>query len=63
MSDTLFHQTRMGQRFYESTVPDLVRELARLNGNIERLLVVVEGDAKVDATEAALPDATPREGR
>ncbi len=42
MSDIPFHATRMGQRFYEATVPELVRELARLNGNLERLLAVVE---------------------
>lgn len=60
MSDVQFHQTRMGQRFYESTMPDLVRELTRLNGNIERLLAVVEGDAKVE-TEAPVAGALPEE--
>ena len=37
-----FFRTRMGQTFYEATMPSLVRELARLNQNLERLLVVVE---------------------
>jgi hypothetical protein len=37
MSDVPFHLTRMGMRFYESTVPALVRELQRLNENLERL--------------------------
>jgi hypothetical protein len=32
----------MGQRFYEATMPTLVRELAKLNANLERLLVVLE---------------------
>ncbi len=42
MSGTPFHQTRMGHQFYEATIPALVRELARLNANLERLLLVVE---------------------
>ena len=37
-----FFRTQMGHRFYESTMPSLVRELARLNANLERLLAVVE---------------------
>ncbi|MBI5536028.1 MAG: hypothetical protein HY898_25130 [Deltaproteobacteria bacterium] len=39
-----FHSTRMGQRFYESTLPELVRELKRLNQNLERLLEVANTD-------------------
>ena len=30
-SETPFYQTRMGQRFYEHTMPELVKQLARLN--------------------------------
>jgi hypothetical protein len=37
MSEIPFHQTRMGHAFYEGTMPRLVRELARLNENLERL--------------------------
>lgn len=33
-----FHQTRMGQRYYEHTVPELVRQLTRLNDLLERSL-------------------------
>jgi hypothetical protein len=33
-----FWQTPMGKRFYEYTLPELVREVARLNGNIEKLV-------------------------
>ena len=40
MSEVPFHMTRMGMRFYESTVPALVRELQRLNENLERLAVL-----------------------
>ena len=53
MSETPFHATRMGQRYYEATMPALVRELARLNDNIERLLAAAEGDAKVETAAAA----------
>ena len=52
----------MGHRFYESTMPSLVRELARLNANLERLLDVVERDAeKPDEGEATpAPSKEPR---
>ena len=53
MSDTSFHLTRMGQRYYEATMPALVRELTRLNDNIERLLAITERDAKVEAETPA----------
>lgn len=33
-----FHQTGMGHRFYEGTMPALVAEVRRLNDNLERLL-------------------------
>lgn len=58
---TDFFRTPMGQRFYEATMPSLVRELARLNQNIERLLAVVE-----KGTQPAPPapeDAKPEEPR
>ena len=61
MSDTSFHLTRMGQRYYEATMPALVRELSRLNDNIERLLAVTEGDAKVE--DGASTDTPPEESR
>ena len=32
-----FYKTRMGQTFYEHTMPELVKQLARLNENLERL--------------------------
>lgn len=31
-----FHETRMGQRFYERTMPELVRQLERLNDLLEK---------------------------
>ena len=52
MSD--FFRTTMGHRFYESTMPSLVRELARLNTNLERLLAVVapQGQKPVEPSSA-----------
>ena len=38
MTDIPFHVTRMGQRYYEHTLPELVRQLERLNENLERFL-------------------------
>lgn len=42
MSEVQFHQTRMGQRFYESTMPELVRQLTRLNDLLERVVAAFE---------------------
>jgi len=50
MPDVQFFQTRMGHRFYESTLPELVRQLARLNDLLERLVARIE---------AATPARTP----
>lgn len=38
MSDTPFYRTAMGRDFYERTMPALVRELARLNALLEKLV-------------------------
>ena len=38
MSDVPFHMTRMGARFIEHTVPELVRQIERLNENLERII-------------------------
>ena len=35
MSD--FYRTGMGHQFYEGTMPELVRQLTRLNDNLEKL--------------------------
>ena len=39
MDHAPFYKTRMGEKFYCKTVPDLVRQLERLNDLLERLLV------------------------
>ena len=37
MNETPFYKTRMGQRFYEATMPELVAQLARLNDVLEQI--------------------------
>ena len=53
MSGPSFFQTHMGQRFYEGTMPGLVRELKRLNDNFERLVAAVVDYDDLDETHAA----------
>ena len=36
MTDIPFHSTRMGHRYFEHTLPELVSQLERLNKNLER---------------------------
>ena len=38
----------MGQRFYEVSIPALVRELARLNANLERIATRPDPDMRHD---------------
>ena len=37
-----FFQTRMGKTFYEHTMPELVRQLERLNELLDRLVAAQE---------------------
>jgi hypothetical protein len=60
MSDVPFYRTQMGHRFYEATAPALVRELARLNDNLERLLAFLEREP---AGEPPRPESKPKEPR
>ena len=42
MSEIPFHATVMGRRFYEHTMPELVRQIAQLNEHLERLVNAAE---------------------
>lgn len=53
MSDIPFHRTPMGHRFYEHTVPELARNLARIADLLERLVVVLEQPASARAAREA----------
>ena len=51
MSGVPFHSTRMGQRYYEHTLPELVRQLTRLNDLLEKALTD-EANAPVEPNPA-----------
>jgi hypothetical protein len=51
MSDVPFFKTTMGHKFYEHTMPELVRQLTRLNAVLERLLQKYEDPASKKATD------------
>lgn len=55
MSDVQFFQTRIGRQFYEVTVPELVRQITRLN---DLLALLVEIQEKLAATKDQ-PDDRP----
>ena len=38
MSEIPFYKTRMGQQFYDRTIPELVKQLERLNDLLERVV-------------------------
>ena len=42
MTHVPFYLTRAGARFYEHTLPELVRQLKRLNDTLERLAKAAE---------------------
>ena len=42
MSDIPFHRTVMGRDYYDRTLPELVRQITRLNDLVERLVAHLE---------------------
>ena len=60
-----FFQTRMGVRHYEDTMPELVRQLTRLNDLIERFVRQAEfdrnpaGSSSAPAAVTTMEDKTP----
>ena len=42
MSEAPFFKTRMGHTFYEHTVPELVRQITRLNELLDRIVAAQE---------------------
>ncbi len=48
-----FFKTRMGQRFYEATMPKIADQLERLNTNIESLV------AELRKLQAPAPNGVP----
>jgi hypothetical protein len=41
-----FHETRAGRTFYEHTLPELVRQLARLADAVERVIEKLDAEKK-----------------
>jgi len=63
MSDEVF-RTRMGQRFYESTLPKIADQLERLNANIEALVAELrEQRRRAEMKDARDHAAAPEEHR
>ncbi len=62
MSDVPFYLTRSGHDFYERTMPSLLRELARLNENLERLIGSTAPEPTAD-DEGAGPSTTEGDDR
>ena len=44
MNETPFFKTRMGHTYYEHTMPELVRQITRLNELLERLVATQKHD-------------------
>ena len=53
MSDIEFWRTGIGRRYYESTMPGLVRELTRLNGTLERIVALLQAPGSAPAPSGA----------
>jgi hypothetical protein len=56
MEQVPFYQTRMGQQFYERTLPELVRQVERLNDLLEKL--VGEGKLSGSSSESESQSAS-----
>ena len=46
MSEVQFFQTKMGRQFYDVTMPNLVREIHRLNDMLALAVELMEKDAE-----------------
>ncbi len=49
MNETPFFMTRMGHTYYIQTLPEIARQLQRLNDLLERLVVRLEQNEDGDA--------------
>ena len=61
---TEFFRTRMGQQFYDRTVPELVKQLERLNELLERLVRQLDAADQEDRRcHTSAPKPSPRTSR
>jgi len=51
-----FHRTVMGQRFYEHTMPDMIRQLADLTDTVQQLVDLVRQGIDSDKERMAKKD-------
>ena len=58
MSAPEFFQTRMGQRFYEATMPKIAEQLERLNANLEALLAELRKQTVAPPSTATPPSSS-----
>lgn len=56
-----FFKTRMGQRFYEATMPKIADQLERLNTNIEALVTELRMQRDGRDSRAPVPQQSTRE--
>lgn len=49
MNEPQFFQTRIGRTYYEKTIPEIARQLIRLNDLLQRLVESVERQKDRDA--------------
>jgi hypothetical protein len=59
VSDVPFFKTQMGHRFYEHTMPELVKQLTRLNAILEREHAERAGKSATSAPEETHAEAKP----
>ena len=52
-----FHSTRMGQRFYEVTMPRIADELANLNNHLAALIALLRQRAPAPPAAPSQPPA------
>jgi hypothetical protein len=53
VADVPFHNTRIGQRFFEVQLPKLITELARLNNSLEQLTAKLAELASPESSDDA----------
>ena len=51
MNDIQFFQTKMGRQFYDATMPELVREIHRLNDLLALAVELMEKQTKDDGDD------------
>ena len=54
-----FHETMLGQRFFEGTLPKLIRELERLNENLADQNLLKQRELEKEKDEVAMTEEKP----